>query len=226
MGPPDTESVQDPEFGCYVPATSSHRHHRASQLVSDVGAEVQQLSGFSHEGYFMVKRHTTESFRDPTPPHPNFSLSELRFLSFSLWGTGRSYQLQILPSCLKADVSYSIRAGRQRRWPEPPPVWICDVTLLSTQILTKHGDVSGFHLPSQLSPSFRESGRGGEGQTSSSLEVCPIPTVDSAPHLLWLDTGRDTLLSLHPTRLLISALLSLLPNGSAGKSHEDFTPGG
>ena len=84
---------------------------------------------------------------------------------------------------------------------EKIPLRICDIILPTAHVQTKQGYVSGFHLrlfsPPALPPLFsffpffREVGGGRERwQNSRSLEVCPIPALNSAPQLLWFETGR------------------------------------
>lgn len=88
---------------------------------------------------------------------------------------------------------------------EKIPLQICDIILPTAPIQTKQGCVSGFHLvlppPSLLILSLlllsllfflsvEKVGGGRERwQNSRRLEVCPIPALNSAPQLLWLETG-------------------------------------
>lgn len=89
-------------------------------------------------------------------------------------------------------------------------------------------------------PFFREVGGGRERwQNSRSLEVCPIPALNSAPQLLWFETGRvsvsfslsrfppslRTPLSAHLSSVtFITALHGSLPLGRCWKSQQgEFT---
>ncbi len=82
---------------------------------------------------------------------------------------------------------------------EKIPLQICDIILPTAHIQTKQGYVSGFHLlPPTFSPSsfsfflsLEKVGGGRERwQNSKSLEVCPIPALNSAPQLLRFETVR------------------------------------
>lgn len=138
---------------------------------------------------------------------------------------------------------------------EKIPLQICDIILPTAHIQTKQGYVSGFHLlppahpflftPSSLSffLSLEKVGGGRERwQNSRSLEVCPIPALNSAPQLLWFETVRVSVsfclnhflpsLSSGPLSLHISyqwpyhCLVSSLPLGGAGKASKGNLPVG